>query len=166
MRASKLLTASALALFLVGLTHLTFAQQTGCEIAPCSPNPVPCAHVNRRWTDGWSYTWDLTSPSNPSAPGTQTVTGTLVVKNPVDPSCPDFTWNIQTGDGTLTQMAGKPGVTSATTRYHWKASNPTPTECGGYTAYDWFEEDGTLSNNSCDAGAGTSTNSPAKNGTA
>jgi hypothetical protein len=122
----------------------------GCQYAPCSPNPTPCAHCIGTWTDDTNARWSVTSPGNPTAPGTQSVSGSVSVPMPY--GCPTVTYNVS---GTLTQTAGL-----GETAINWTASNPNPSapcHSEGYviTPASTLTYTGNIVNNGCDTASGT-----------
>ena len=130
----------------------TFGQ--GCTSPICSPNPTPCAHCIGNWTDNYGDYWTVSSPGRPGAPGTQSVTGKVVIP-PQEPWCPNYTFTVS---GTLTQTTGT-GSAAGTATFEWNASNPSPTTpCGRYDPVP-FSFGGNIANDGCDTASGTWVNS-------
>lgn len=133
-------------------TGTVFGQ--GCSSPICSPNPTPCAHCIGDWTDNYGISWSVSSPGNPLGPGSQTVTGTVVIPS-LGPGCTEYTFTVS---GTLTQTTGN-AYTPGTTAFQWAASNPSPSTACPYYDPIPFTYTGSIANNGCDTASGTWANS-------
>jgi hypothetical protein len=130
--------------------------QGGCASPPCAPNPTPCAQCTGTWTDDYGDQWTVNSPDWPSAPGTQQVSGSVVIPAQPEYDCPSYTFQVS---GTLVQTPGS-STTAAVTSFSWNAANPSPnTPCGLGGVPTGFTFSGNIGNNTCDAAGGTWANS-------
>ncbi len=140
--------------FVLALLWHPLGRGQGCGAPPCAPNPTPCAQCVGTWTDNYGEHWTVNSPNWPSPPGTQSVSGSVVVPPPA-PGCPSWTFTVS---GTLTQTPGS-ATAPAVTSFSWTGSNPSPdvpcyTLNGPiYPVNSTFI--GRISNNSCDNASGT-----------